>query len=305
MTKVAIIILNWNKAGLTVETVNSVLNINHQNFSYQIFLIDNGSSDNSITVFQDKFGSNQKIKIIQNETNLGFVGGNNNTIKQILKLDFDQILLLNNDVVVDPDFLTNLVKNTSKYSLLGPKIYFAPGFEYHHDRYSKKDRGKVIWFAGGQIDWKNVYGSHIGVDEVDQGQYDQINNSVDYLTGCCLLINKKVIEKIGVLDEKFFMYLEDADFCQRAKKNDFKIAYIPDAKIWHINSGSSKTGGDLQNYFLTRNRLLFGFRYSKIKTKLALIKESLLQLFNPSISKWQKIAIRDFYLQKFGKGSWQ
>jgi hypothetical protein len=305
MTKVAIIILNWNKADLTVETVNSVLNINHQNFSYQIFLIDNGSSDNSITVFQDKFGSNQKIKIIQNETNLGFVGGNNNTIKQILKLDFDQILLLNNDVVVDPDFLTNLVKNTSKYSLLGPKIYFAPGFEYHHDRYSKKDRGKVIWFAGGQIDWKNVYGSHIGVDEVDQGQYDQINNSVDYLTGCCLLINKKVIEKIGVLDEKFFMYLEDADFCQRAKKNDFKIAYIPDAKIWHINSGSSKTGGDLQNYFLTRNRLLFGFRYSKIKTKLALIKESFLQILNPSISKWQKIAIRDFYLQKFGKGSWQ
>ena len=101
------------------------------------------------------------------------------------------------------------------------------------------------------------------------------------------------------------MYLEDADFCQRAKKAGFKLAYVPEAKIWHINSGSSKTGGDLQNYFLTRNRLLFGFRYAKLKTKLALIKESIIQLFNPSISKWQKIAIRDFYFNKLGKGSWQ
>lgn len=305
MTKVAIIIINWNKPNMTVDTVNSVLQINHKNFNYQIFLVDNGSSDNSVSIFQQEFTSNPKIKIISNSTNLGFVGGNNTVIKQILKLDFSHILLLNNDVIVDPDFLNQLVKNTSKYSLLGPKIYFAPGYEYHHDRYTKKERGKVIWFAGGQIDWNNIYGSHIGVDDVDQGQYDQINNKVDFLTGCCLLVQKEVFEKIGFLDEKFFMYLEDADFCQRAKKNGFNLAYIPKSKIWHINSGSSKTGGDLQNYFLTRNRLLFGFRYAKFKTKLALIKESFLQLVNPSINKWQKIAIKDFYLQKFNKGSWQ
>ncbi len=290
---------------MTVDTVNSVLRINHKNFDYQIFLVDNGSSDNSVSVFQKEFNSNPKIKIISNHTNLGFVGGNNTIAKQILKLDFSHILLLNNDVIVDSDFLQQLVKNASKHSLVGPKIYFAPGYEYHHDRYSKKERGNVIWFAGGQIDWNNVYGSHIGVDEVDQGQYDQINDKIDFLTGCCLLVQKEVFEKIGFLDEKFFMYLEDADFCQRAKKNGFKLAYIPNSKIWHINSGSSKTGGDLQNYFLTRNRLLFGFRYAKFKTKLALIKESFSQLINPSISKWQKIAIKDFYLQKFNKGSWQ
>jgi len=305
MTKVAIIIINWNKADMTVDTVNSVLNINHKNFNYQIFLIDNGSSDNSISIFQKNFSSNKKIKIIKNEANLGFVGGNNRAIKQILKIDFTHVLLLNNDVIVDPDFLQQLVKNTSKYSLLGPKIYFAPGFEYHYDRYSKKERGNVVWFAGGKIDWNNIYGSHIGVDEVDQGQYDQINHNVDFLTGCCLLINREVFEKIGFLDKKFFMYLEDADFCQRAKNSAFKIAYIPKSKIWHINSGSSKTGGDLQNYFLTRNRLLFGFRYAKTKTKLALIKESIIQLLTPSISKWQKTAIKDFYINKFGKGSWQ
>lgn len=305
MTKVAIIILNWNKPDLTIETVNSVLNINHSNFDYRIFLVDNGSSDNSLSTFQKEFGSNKKIKIISNSANLGFVGGNNTAIKHILKLDYNQILLLNNDVLVDPDFLTNLIKNTSKYSVLGPKIYFAPGYEYHHDRYTKKQRGHVIWFAGGQMDWNNIYGSHIGVDEVDNGQYDQINDKVDFLTGCCLLVNRQVFEKIGLLDNNFFMYLEDADFCQRAKKNNFKLAYIPSSKIWHINAGSSKSGGDLQNYFITRNRLLFGFRYARFKTKLALIKESFIQLTDSKISKWQKIGIKDFYIKKLAKGSWQ
>lgn len=305
MTRVAIIILNWNKPDLTVKTVNSVLTINHPNFDYQLFLVDNGSSDNSLSIFQKEFGANQRIKIIGHHTNLGFVGGNNAAIKHVLKIDFQQILLLNNDVLVDPDFLVNLVKNTSKYSLLGPKIYFAPGYEYHYHRYSKKDRGQVIWFAGGQMDWNNIYGSHIGVDEIDRGQYDQINDQIDFITGCCLLVNRQVFEKIGFLDDNFFMYLEDADFCQRAKNNNFKLAYIPGSKIWHINAGSSKSGGDLQNYFIARNRLLFGFRYARFKTKLALIKESFFQIINPKISKWQKTGIMDFYIRKFGKGSWQ
>lgn len=305
MNKVAIIILNWNKPDLTVQTVNSVLKINRSNFDYQIFLVDNGSSDNSLSIFQKEFDSNKKVKIIENNANLGFVGGNNTAIKHILKLNFDQILLLNNDVLVDPDFLANLMKNTAKYSVLGPKIYFAPGYEFHHDRYTKKQRGHVIWFAGGQMDWNNIYGSHIGVDEIDNGQYDQINENVDFITGCCLLVNRQVFEKIGFLDDNFFMYLEDADFCQRAKRNGFKLAYIPSSKIWHINAGSSKSGGDLQNYFITRNRLLFGFRYASFKTKLALIKESFFQILNNKISKWQKTGVIDFYIRKFGKGSWQ
>lgn len=305
MTNIAIIILNWNKPELTIDTVNSVLKIKHKKFNYQIFLVDNGSSDDSLLIFQQKFKDNPQITLIRNDSNLGFVGGNNAAIKRILKQDYNAILLLNNDVIVDPDFLENLNKNLSKYSLVSPKIYFAPGFEYHHNRYLKKDRGNVIWFAGGQIDWNNIYGSHIGVDEVDQGQRDKINDKVDFLTGCCLLVDRQVFEKIGFLDNKFFMYLEDADFCQRAKINGFKIAYIPGAKIWHINSGSSKIGGDLQTYFLTRNRLLFGFRYAKFRTKLALIKESCLHLINSKIPQWQKTGIVDFYRQKFDKGSWQ
>ena len=303
--KIALVIINWNKPEMTLDTIKSILKINCRQFDYQIFLVDNGSSDNSLEIFQREYKNNPKIEIIENHSNLGFVGGNNVAIKHILKLNFNQILLINNDVIVDPDFLKNLVKYTPQYQLLGPKIYFAPGYEYHNQRYQAKDKGHVIWFAGGQMDWNNIYGSHIGVDEVDNGQKDQINDQIDFLTVCCLLVNRQVFETIGLLDEKFFMYLEDADFCQRAKIAGFKMAYIPTSKIWHINSGSSKSGGDLHNYFLTRNRLLFGLRYGRFRTKLALLKESLIQLFDPSVSKWQKIGIKDFYFQKFNKGSWQ
>ena len=305
MIKIAAVVLNWNKPDLTINSIDSILKSDQSGIKLKIYLIDNGSSDNSLTLFQKKYQSNPQIEIVATHTNLGFVGGNNFILKKLLNKDFSHFLLINNDVTVDPGFLKYLTKYSHKYQLLSPKIYFAPGYEYHADRYSKKEIGHVIWFAGGQFDWNNVYGSHIGVDEVDVGQYDQINSQVDFLTGCCLLIDRQVFEKIGFLDEKYFMYLEDADFCQRAKQNGFKLVYIPSSKIWHFNSGSSKSGGDLHNYFLTRNRLLFGFRYASLKTKIALVKESFLQILNPSFSRWQKIGIKDFYFQNFNKGSWQ
>lgn len=305
MYKTAILVLNWNQPDLTVNSVESILKINFRQIDYQIILIDNGSSDNSLTIFRDHYHSHPKVKIITTNSNLGFAGGNNFGIDYALKNNFDYVLIINNDVLVDPDFLINLLRHTKDYDILGPKIYFAPGFEFHRQRYTKKDRGRVIWSAGGQIDWRNIYGSHIGVDEVDSGQFDDINNKVDFLTGCCLLVKSSVFRQIGLLDQKYFMYLEDADFCRRAKLAGFNLAYIPSSKIWHVNAGSSGSGGDLHNYFLSRNRLLFGFRYASFRTKLALIKESIIKLFDPKVAKWQKIGITDFYLKKFSKGSWQ
>jgi len=305
MVNVAIVVLNWKQPKLTLDTIESILKIKAKSFDYQIFLIDNASPDDSVKIFQDKYSHNQKIKIIQTGANLGYVG-NNVGIKHAIKENFDYILLINNDVIVDPLFLENLVINSiDKYPIVGPKIYFAPGYEYHSDWYTKKEIGNVIWSAGGQMDWNNVFGSNIGVDQVDHGQFDQINDQLDFLTGCCLLVKSDVFGKIGLLDEKFFMYLEDVDFCQRAKNANIPMAYIPTSKIWHVNSGSSKSGGELHDYFITRNRLLFGFRYASLRTKIALFRESLRLLVSSQSSKWKKQGIIDFYRQKLGKGSWQ
>jgi GT2 family glycosyltransferase len=164
--------------------------------------------------------------------------------------------------------------------------------------------GKVIWSVGGKIDWNNIYGSNIGIDEVDVGQFSSPNHNVDFISGCCQLIRTSLINQIGLLDRNYFMYLEDADFCRRAINNNHQIAFVPQSIIWHINAGSSQAGGGaLHDYFLTRNRLIFGLKYAGLKTKLALIKQSVFQLISSS-SKWQKKAILDYYLNNLGKGSW-
>ncbi|MDP4009690.1 MAG: glycosyltransferase family 2 protein [Candidatus Shapirobacteria bacterium] len=307
MSQIAIIVLNWKKPQLTIDTIDSLLKINHKSFSYKIFLVDNGSPDNSVEIFKNKYKSNKKIKLVETKKNLGYVGGNNAGIVFALKSGFDSYLLINNDVLVDPNFLEILNKASVKdksIGILGPKIYFAPGHEFHKDRYTKKQIGKIIWSAGGAIDWKNVLGSNVGIDDYDQGQYDQETYDPDFISGCCMLIKKEVFQKIGLLNEDYFMYLEDMEICQRAKKNNYKLAYIPGSVIWHINAGSSSSGSPLHDYFITRNRLLFGFKYASFRTKFALFRESI-KFYFFSKSAWKKTAVKDFYLNKLNKGSWQ
>ena len=265
--KIAIVILNWKQPQMTVETVDQFLTLSHPDFSYEVILIDSHSPDNSADIFQQRYQNNRLVKIIVTNDNYGTAEGNNFGIR---------------------------------YSLAN-----APGHEFHKNRYSQSDQGKVFWFVGGMFDWNNVNGYHLGVDEIDHGQYDQPNENLDYLTGCCVLVDNKIFSKIDIMNPYYFMYLEDIDLCQRAKRAGYKLSYCPDACIWHINAGSSGgVGSNLQDYFLTRNRLYFGYKFCSFRTKFALFRESLRTLFT-SPSKWQKKGVIDFYLGVSGKGSWQ
>jgi len=306
MVKIALIVLNYKQAQLTIDTIQSLLQINHKGFDFQIFLINNNPPDESLAIFEDKYGKNNKITILSSGANLGYAGGNNFGIKHALKLNFDYYLIINNDVIVDKNFLFNLY-NTARLnktpSIVGPKIYFASGYEYHKDRYKKSEIGKVIWSAGGTMDWKNVYGSNQGVDEVDRGQHDKQITNLDFITGCCFLVPKEIFLSVGPFDEKYFMYLEDVDFCQRVKKKGYQLIYEPKAFIWHVNSGSSGSGSALHDYFITRNRLMFGFKYASFRTKFALVREAIKMIFIGR--QWQKIAVIDYYVKHLGKGSWK
>lgn len=307
MKSVSLIVLNWKRPDLTIDTVKSLQTITHPNFSYQIIIVDNGSGDDSVKKFNHAFSTDKNIVILETKNNLGYAEGNNFGIRYALKQNADYVLIINNDVIVKPNFLQEIVNfhiSHPQYSLISPKIYFAPGHEYHQHRYSKDQLGKVIWSTGGHIDWNNIIGSNIGIDDVDIGQYNDITDNIDFLSGCCLFITAKAIQKIGSFDPKYFMYLEDVDLCQRALKAGYQLAYCPNAVIWHINAGSSTTGGNLHNYFLTRNRLLFAMNYATLKTKFAILRESIKILFSsPSI--WQKRGVIDFYFNRFGKGSWK
>lgn len=303
--KVAIIILNWNQARLSADTLDSFLKISSPNFSWHIFLVDNHSSDDSLKILQKKYSKNKKITFIKSRLNLGYTGGNNLGIKKALKKKYTHLLIANNDILVKSDFLVKLIRTIKIYpqSVLAPKIYFAPGFEYHSQRYKSSEKGKVIWAFGGKFDWQNIYGSNIGIDEVDIGQYDKSDIKPDFISGCCFLVPAILFKKIGLFDERYYLYLEDVDFTHRATIAGYVLKIIPDSHIWHLNSGSSKPGSAIQEYFITRNRLLFASKFVSIKTKFALFRESFRFLF--SSSPWRRRGVLDFYFKKFGKGSWQ
>jgi GT2 family glycosyltransferase len=164
--------------------------------------------------------------------------------------------------------------------------------------------GHVIWSAGSKIDWDNVYGSNIGIDEIDHGQFDVPESNMDFISACCVLIKKQTLKIIGPMSEDYFMYYEDNDFCQKIRSAGFKLVFVPSSVIWHLNSGSNQAGGGpLHDYFLTRNRLIFGFKYASLRTKFALLRDSFRRLFIGSY--WQKRGTIDFYLHRFGKGSWK
>lgn len=301
---VAVIILSWNRKKDTIETIESLAKSNTHGFKMEIMVVDNGSVDGSAEAIENlRFSKKIELKLLCNKRNLGFAGGNNVGMKDALRRGFDYIALLNDDTMVDENLVGNIIKEHEKYPEAGaisPKIYFAKGFEYHK-KYASSELGKVIWYAGGNIDWNNVYGSNHGVDEVDHGQFDKVRDT-DFATGCFVTYKAKVLKEVDLYDKKFFAYMEDADHAQRIKKAGYRVLYSPKGWMWHKVSQSSGIGSELNDYFLTRNRMIFGMRYASLRTKFALFRESIKLLLIGR--KWQKIGVRDYYLGNFGKGSW-
>ncbi|NMB56898.1 glycosyltransferase family 2 protein [Candidatus Beckwithbacteria bacterium] len=301
MKKIAILIINFNGLVQTLTCLQSLEKIKHEQFTVQIFVVDYGLEDQTQEI-KAKFPD---IQIYREEKNLGFAGGNNFLGTKALAWQADYILLLNNDTLVSPDFLQklfNYLEKNPKVAAVCPKIYFAKGYEYHKNKYQDKDLGKVIWYAGGKIDWDNIYSSHRGVDEVDYGQFNETNDT-QFFSGCCVLLRTEVVQKIGLFNEKLFMYWEDVDLSMRILKSGFAIKYYPQSYIFHKNAGSSGVGSSLHDYFLNRNRLYFAFKYASLRTKLAIFRQSLVKLVNGS--QWERQAVKDFYLGNMGIGSWK
>lgn len=302
MLKVFVSIVNFNGEKDTLNCLRSLNKLNTNNFELNVVVVDNGSKM-PITLDKELY-KNFKLFFIKSNKNLGFSGGHNLGIKMGLEKAADYVVILNNDVIAEKEMISEFLHTFNKFkdcAVVSPKIYFAKGHEYHKDRYKDKDLGRVIWFAGGETNWADVLAFHKGVDEVDNGQFEKEDKS-EFASGCCMMIKKEVFERVGLFDEKYFLYYEDNDFSQRAKKNGFEIYFSPKAKLWHINAGSTGGSGSfLQDYYITRNRLIFGFKYANKRAKFAILRESIKLLINGR--KWQKQGVIDFYLRKFGKGS--
>jgi hypothetical protein len=180
-----------------------------------------------------------------NDQNKGFAGGNNIGIRYAFDhFNPDYILLLNNDTIVDPHFLGKLVEAAEKnphVGFLGPKEYF----------YSKPS---IIHSAGATFSVWRGRAYHRGEGQEDHHQYDD-QAEVEYITGACVLVPRRVIQSIGLLDEHYFFFWEDIDWCFRGKKKGFISLYVPDAVIWHKVGASAPTS--VHKYYLIKYRFLF------------------------------------------------
>lgn len=302
VTKISLSIIHFGELGVTLRCLDSLSDINLENIELKVIIINNDSNI-EFPEINNKF-KKFTVAVVNNTENRGFSGGHNQGFRFCLKNNSDFHIILNNDVIVDKNLIKEFLKCFKKNKNIGivsPKIYFTKGHEFHKDRYKKEDLGKVIWYAGGITDWKNLINKHRGVDEVDKGQFDK-DMETDFATGACAMLPIEVIKKVKGFDNNYFLYYEDGDINMRIKKEGYEIYYCANAFMWHNNAGSSGSGSQLQDYYITRNRLLFGFSYAPVRTKAALFKESMKIMF--SGRKWQKIGVRDYYLKKFGKGSY-
>jgi GT2 family glycosyltransferase len=186
-----------------------------------------------------------------------------------------------------------------------PKIGAAGSKIFYH---SEPER---IWFAGGKVNWLRNKGKHIGLDEMDRGQYDQVRE-VGYLTGCALLVKREVVEKIGVLADDYFLYYEDTDYSLRVQNAGYKTVYVPGSKIYHKISRSTKPGSANYIYYHVRNGLVNARRNGSAAVKVAIyiyafvlfLKQLVKITFFPAKREWAYAVLRgekDFLRGRMGK----
>ena len=296
--KVSIILTNWNNWGDTIESLESLYKLDYPN--YEIIVVDNNSQDKSIKKIKewakgkikikskffkfdkknkpikcfeytkkefekgtylakkkkfDKLKSNKKLFIFKNDKNTCWSGANNLAMKQVIKEKKSKyIFLFNNDAVTAKDGLTELIKvvekGDKKIGIVGGKIY-----SYF------KGKGDVIQSVGVRINLVEGSTPCYGEGEIDKGQYDKVKE-VDFICGASLLVKPEVIKKIGYIDERFFMYFDDPDWCIKAKKAGYSILIVPKSVLWHKGANSLKNLSGKGEYFAVRNRFWFVKRHS-------------------------------------------
>lgn len=212
------VVLNLNGLSVIEDALESILQMTYANF--RILVVDNGSSDGSPIFIRERFPN---IELMENEQNLGFGGGNNVGMEYALSKGAEWIFLLNNDIVVDKNLLSELIDVGIKEETtgaLGAKIYYF-------------DEPDKIWFAGGNVNFFTGLTTHRQIRKVDTNTNDAVQDS-DYITGCALLLRVSVLKEVGLFDEVFFpSYVEDADLSMRIRQAGYKLRYVPKAKLWH------------------------------------------------------------------------
>lgn len=266
------VILNTNRREDTLACLASLEQGTYKN--HKIIVLDNNSNDGSVPAIQSTFPFVQIIPLTQN---LGYAGNNNVGIQAALNQGADWVLVLNEDTILDPNCVPQLIQagqSNSHIGIVGPLVY-------HHNE------PQVIQSAGGKMgrDWQSW---HLGQNEQDHDQFAS-THEVDWISGCAILVRREVIEQVGMLDERFFYYWEETEWCLRAKKSGWRIMNVPQAKLWHKGVQRDYQPNPSVTYYATRNHFLMLAKHqAPIRAWVSTWVQTLRTLTSWSIKpKWQ------------------
>lgn len=242
---VSIVTINYNGCADTCEMIESLAQ--HENYPYEIIVVDNASRSNDAEIIQTK---HPEVTVISSPKNLGFAGGCNLGTK---RAKGNYILYLNNDILIDGPFLKVLVDRINS----NPKIGLVSGkilFEHHRD---------IIQYAGySEMKMIRIKSHPFGAGETDQRQYDQ-SCPTGSAHGACMLTSREVIDKAGLMTEIYFLFYEEIDWSLQLRRAGYEIWFEPAAHVYHKEGMSINKGTPLRNYYLARNRVLFSRRNNK------------------------------------------
>ena len=290
---VGIILVNYNGYEDTKECIESIKKNTYHN--YKIIIVDNASPDESGKLLDNEYSGDKDIIVILNRENAGFSEGNNIGLKYASEEKLDYVLMLNNDTIVDSDFLYKLIKGARKTNFKG---LYSGKILYYFD----KDK---IWFAGGKYNYFKGTASHEGVNEND-GKYYNTTRKIEFICGCCIFMSMEIYHQLGNLSDEYFLYAEDLDYSLMAQNKNISMYYIPEARIYHKVSASTTKISILSQYYMIRNRFYiiskFHYGYKKISayifTTLWCIKRIIKREFSIPVCK---TAISDFITNNMGK----
>jgi hypothetical protein len=245
-SEVVVVVINWNLKHKTSQCLRTVM---ASDVPSDILVVDNGSQDNSVSYLRETF---PQVEMITLPENIGFSAACNRAVELILRTTpCKYVFFLNNDAVVHPHTLSLLLEEARAYpeaGIIGPKIYYAGSF-------------KKIWYAGAVRRKGVLAAARTGRDRIDRGQFDH-RHTVDYVFGAAMLVRRQVFEMIGCFDENFFLYLEDMDFCLRAKEAGFSLRFVPQALVWHDGSASTVNHLPMRRYHFVRSTLYFARKHT-------------------------------------------